>query len=184
MSVGPSTANLATGATQQFTATVTGTTNTAVTWSATGGTVSSSGLYTAPATAGTYSVTATSQADTTKSATASVTVTSSSAGSPTLVQHVSSSNTRSNDFSSPYCYHYQLPDFTTAGNSVVVGFTFNGKPTPTVSDDQGNSYSLQVNYYDSAHTQSIAIATAFNIVAGARVISVCFSSDPGGYVQP
>ena len=67
---------------------------------------------------------------------------------------------------------------------MVVGFTFNSKPTPTVSDDQGNSYSIQVNYYDSAHTQSIAIATAFNIVAGARVISVCFSSDPGGYVQP
>ena len=184
VSISPVSAALLTGATQQFTATVTGSTNTAVTWLATGGTVSTNGLYTAPATAGTYSITATSQADSTKSATASVTVISSSAGSPTLVQHVSSSNTRGNDFSSPYCYHYQLPNFTTAGNSVVVGFTFNGKPTPTVSDDQGNSYSIQVNYYDSAHTQSIAIATAFNIVAGARVISVCFSSDPGGYVQP
>ena len=184
VSISPVSAALLTGATQQFTATVTGSTNTAVTWSATGGTVSSIGLYTAPATAGTYSVTATSQADPTKSATASVTVTSSSVGSPTLVQHVSSSNTRNNSMSSPYCYHYQLPNFTTAGNSVVVGVTFNGDPTPTVSDDQGNSYSIRVNYYDSADTQSIAIATAFNIVAGARAISVCFSSDPGGYVQP
>ncbi len=184
VSISPVSAELLTDGTQQFTAYVSGSSNTAVTWSATGGTVSANGLYTAPATAGTYSVTATSEADTTKSATASVTVTSSSAGSPALVQHVSSSNTRNNSFSSPYCYHYQLPNLTTAGNSVVVGFTFNSDPTPTVSDDQGNSYSLQVNYYDSADTQSIAIATAFNIVAGARVISVCFSSDPGGYVQP
>ena len=75
VSLSPTSAALATGATQQFTATVTGTTNTAVTWTATGGTVSTSGLYTAPTTAGTFSVTATSVADTTRSASASVTVT-------------------------------------------------------------------------------------------------------------
>jgi len=101
-----------------------------------------------------------------------------------LVQHVSGSNTRNNDFASPYCYHFQLPNFTTAGNAVVVGFTFQNNPTPAVSDDQGDSYALQVNYFDSADSQSIGIATAFNVVAGARLISVCFSSDPGGYVQP
>jgi kumamolisin len=75
VAVSPTTATLSTGATQQFTATVTGSTNTTVTWTATGGTVSTSGLYTAPATAGTYTVTATSAADTTKKATATVTVT-------------------------------------------------------------------------------------------------------------
>ncbi|HZY03426.1 MAG TPA: hypothetical protein VFF02_07980 [Anaeromyxobacteraceae bacterium] len=62
-----------------FTATVTGTTNTAVTWSvqegAAGGTVTAAGAYTAPSTAGTYHVVATSQADPTKSAVATVTVT-------------------------------------------------------------------------------------------------------------
>ena len=67
-------ATLSTGGQQQFTAYVSGTSNTAVTWSATGGTVTTSGLYTAPGTAGTYTVTATSAADTTKSASASVTV--------------------------------------------------------------------------------------------------------------
>jgi hypothetical protein len=97
---------------------------------------------------------------------------------------VSSSNTRNNGFSSPYCYHFQLPNFTTAGNAVVVGFTFNGNPTPSVSDDKGDSYSIQVNYFDSADTQSIGIATAFNVAAGARVVSVCFNSNPGSYVQP
>lgn len=76
VAITPATATIQTGATQQFTASVTGSTNTAVTWTATGGTVSASGLYTAPATAGTYTVKATSAADTTKSATATVTVTS------------------------------------------------------------------------------------------------------------
>ena len=74
ISISPTSASMLTGGTQQFTATVTGSSNTAVTWSATGGSVSSSGLYTAPSSAGTYTVTATSAADTTKSASATVTV--------------------------------------------------------------------------------------------------------------
>ena len=51
---------------RDFFATVTGTTNTAVTWSvveAQGGAVTATGQYTSPATAGTYHVMATSQAD-------------------------------------------------------------------------------------------------------------------------
>jgi len=78
VSLSPTTASVAAGATRQFTATVTGTSNLAVNWSvqeAGGGTVSASGLYTAPATAGTYHVKATSAADGTKVATATVTVT-------------------------------------------------------------------------------------------------------------
>jgi len=85
INISPTSANVPTGATQQFTATVTGSANTAVTWqvnnitggNATVGTISSSGLYTAPASvpAGGVSVKAISQADTTKSASASVTVT-------------------------------------------------------------------------------------------------------------
>ncbi|MBI4911359.1 MAG: IPT/TIG domain-containing protein [Acidobacteria bacterium] len=77
VSVAPATASLLTGGTQPFTATVTGTANQAVTWSVTeagGGTVSPAGLYTAPGTAGSYHVVATSQADPTKSAQATVTV--------------------------------------------------------------------------------------------------------------
>ena len=85
VSVSPASASLLTGGTQQFTATVTGSTNTGTTWSATGGTISSSGMYTAPSTAGTYTVKATSVADSTKSAAATVTV----AASPTIVVSVS-----------------------------------------------------------------------------------------------
>ena len=74
VSISPTSSLLTTGGTQQFTATVTGTGNTAVTWSATAGTISSSGLYTAPASAGSFTVRATSVADTSKFASAPVTV--------------------------------------------------------------------------------------------------------------
>src|SRR5260370_32634136 len=59
---------------QKCAATVSGTTNNAVTWSATGGSISSGRLYTAPSTAGAYTVKATSMADNTKSASATITV--------------------------------------------------------------------------------------------------------------
>ncbi|HYA95499.1 MAG TPA: family 16 glycosylhydrolase, partial [Terriglobales bacterium] len=81
VSLSPVTATLTTGNTQQFTATVTGSTNTAVTWTASAGSVSSSGLYTAPNTTGTYAVTATSAAETSASASATVTVTATSSTS-------------------------------------------------------------------------------------------------------
>src|ERR1700720_968757 len=76
VSISPATATLHSGATKQFTATVGGTANAAVTWSTTAGTVTSGGLYTAPIVAAikTTYVTATSVADTTKKATAAITV--------------------------------------------------------------------------------------------------------------
>ncbi|MGH9542747.1 MAG: hypothetical protein ACRD2H_12795, partial [Terriglobales bacterium] len=80
----PATATVNTGLTQQFTSQVRNTTNTAVTWQVNGvnggaaatGTISAQGLYTAPTTspAGTVKVTALSQANTSKSGSAAVTV--------------------------------------------------------------------------------------------------------------
>ncbi|MFZ0685392.1 MAG: protease pro-enzyme activation domain-containing protein [Terriglobales bacterium] len=68
--------------TAAFTATVSNTTNTAVTWAVTttnGGSITAGGVYTAPTAAeglpGSATITATSQADTTKVATATVTIT-------------------------------------------------------------------------------------------------------------
>jgi hypothetical protein len=76
VAISPTTATLYSGGTQQFTATVSGTTNTAVVWSVTTGTVSAFGLYTAPPVSArtTAYVTVTSVADTTKKATATITV--------------------------------------------------------------------------------------------------------------
>lgn len=86
ISVSPTSATLAPGASQQFTATVGGTSARGVTWSVveggSGGTVSGTGLYTAPSGAGTFHVVATSNADASKSASATVTVASTSAPSP------------------------------------------------------------------------------------------------------
>jgi len=80
VSISPTSASLTTGQSTTFTATVSGVPagqSTAVTWSVQepgGGTVSSSGRYTAPASAGTFHVVATSVADPSKSARATVTV--------------------------------------------------------------------------------------------------------------
>ena len=76
VSVSPTSVTLPSAGKQQFMASVTGTSNTAVTWSATAGSVSASGLYTAPTVSAqaTAVVTATSVANTAKSASASVTI--------------------------------------------------------------------------------------------------------------
>lgn len=80
VTIAPATAALAPGGTVTFTATVTGASTEAVTWSATGGTITTAGVYTAPAAFGTYSVTAQSVADASRRATALVTVTSYTTG--------------------------------------------------------------------------------------------------------
>jgi hypothetical protein len=85
VTISPTSATVTVGQTKQFTGTVTGTTNTAVTWqvngvaggTATFGTITTTGLYKAPAQVpnpATVMVTAVSQANTAKSASASVTV--------------------------------------------------------------------------------------------------------------
>src|SRR5512133_828439 len=92
--VSPGTSSLAPGATQAFTATVSGSTNTAVNWSVDGiaygnstvGTLTGTGntvTYTAPSVAGSHSVAAKSQADTTKASSATVTISAGCAPAPT-----------------------------------------------------------------------------------------------------
>jgi O-glycosyl hydrolase len=81
VSISPQTASLAAGAQQTFTCAITGSSDTTCIWTvaegATGGGITSGGVYTAPATGGTYHVIATSDADPTKTATANVVVTQS-----------------------------------------------------------------------------------------------------------
>ena len=87
-------ATVAPSATEQFTATITGITNTAVTWSvdgvangnSTAGTISATGLYTAPGTLGQHTIAATSSADPTATASAAITVNNQSA-SAVLTYH-------------------------------------------------------------------------------------------------
>jgi hypothetical protein len=74
VTVSPDPIILVPGQTQQFTATVTGTENTDVTWSATGGTIDSSGLFSAGTASGDFVVSATSNADESVSDSATVTI--------------------------------------------------------------------------------------------------------------
>ena len=76
VTISPTSATVNSGGTQQFTAQVTNSSNTTVSWSATDGTVDVGGLFTAPKVTQdeTVYVTATSVADPTKSARATVTV--------------------------------------------------------------------------------------------------------------
>ena len=103
----PSSVSTVVNSTQQFTASVTGTTNTAVTWSLSGsgcsgsscGTISPGGLYTAPNAApspANVTVTATSQQDTTKQASATVQIVAST-GKVYYIAPASAGGSDSND---------------------------------------------------------------------------------------
>jgi hypothetical protein len=77
VSVTPGSASLTSSQKQQFTASVSGTSNTAVAWSASPGSIDSNGLYTAPSVSAQTNavVTATSAADSTRQANAALTIT-------------------------------------------------------------------------------------------------------------
>ena len=89
VSVDPASTSVPAAAKKQFTCTVTGSSNTSCSWTvqegSAGGGVSSTGEYTAPSSAGTYHVVATSQADSAKNASATVTVTLVGAGGQDIV---------------------------------------------------------------------------------------------------
>src|SRR5437763_248877 len=104
VAISPTSANVAPQQTQQFTATVSGTTNSAVPWAVDGvnggnsttGTISGTGLYTAPATTGSHTVTATSVADASRSASAAVTVMAITAGQAVVTRHYDNARTGAN----------------------------------------------------------------------------------------
>ena len=109
----------------QFSATVTGSTNTAVNWSIAesgAGSIDTNGMYTAPAAAGTFHVVASAQADTTKTASLVTTIT---IGKPTFT---SSPPTTAVEGST---YSYTLGANDPAGSGVT--FTLQGPEGATIS---------------------------------------------------
>ncbi len=124
------------GDTIQFSAQVTGDVNTAVTWTATGGTVSSSGLFTATA-SGLASVTATSQADTDAAETVAIEVT---AGPITV------SVSPAELLLSPGASHQLAATVTGTGNTAVTWEAYGGTITPdgffTAGSSTGQSYEI------------------------------------------
>jgi hypothetical protein len=122
VSVNPNGSTIYVTQSQTFTATVTNSTNTAVTWSvqegAAGGTVTAAGIYTAPNTPGTYHVVVTSQADPSKSATVTITV------DPSVVTFSSNAPTNASEGLE---YTYTISAGDSAGASV--SYTLTTKPT-------------------------------------------------------
>ncbi|HEY6763627.1 MAG TPA: hypothetical protein VI386_02555, partial [Candidatus Sulfotelmatobacter sp.] len=120
ISVTPKTASVNSGATAQFDATVLNTSNTAVNWTASQGTVSSTGVYTAPSVSSNTSavVTATSVADSTKSATAAVAIVASASAKVSLEVLFPPSNPNSSDFKAVQTYLMKNP--IVAGGNITV----------------------------------------------------------------
>ncbi|MGH9775702.1 MAG: S8 family serine peptidase, partial [Candidatus Acidiferrales bacterium] len=139
--INPPAVSLFASQTQQFTASVSGTSNGGVTWAMTPsiGTLSPSGMYTAPAPINnlqTVNVSAQSVADPTKSSTSTVSLTPPGATVVTLVSQVSAGDTSGKSFSSfsaPAANHI-------TGNLLVVicrngsNFTAQNPPTDTAGD--------------------------------------------------
>lgn len=82
VTISPATASVNAGQTVTFTATVSGSSNTKINWSASGGTVGADGVFTAPALGGGYTVRATADANPKDSATGLVNVTGSDSVGP------------------------------------------------------------------------------------------------------
>src|SRR5713226_1587357 len=182
ISVAPTAVTVAVGNTQQFTTTVTGTPNTAVTWSVAGGaangTVSNTGLYTAPATAPNppqVTVTATAQADSTKSASATATVIS---ASPTSVSVSPSAATVANFGTQQFTASVNGAPSTAvtwqvngiSGGSQTVGFISTSglyvapSGVPTKSDGKGGSITTTA--------MVSAVSQANNSASGSATVTI------------
>lgn len=189
VTLSPASASVMVSQTQQFTASVSGTSNTAVTWSVNGvpggnstvGTVSSSGFYGAPTAVpspAAVTVTATSAADTTKSAGAIATIT---APTPTITTSslpngktglAYSATLAATGGTTPYTWSIlsgQLP--TGVGLGTISG-TISGTPSTA------GTYNITVQLTDA--TGQVASTTLAFVIAAA--LSVTSTTVPNGTV--
>lgn len=168
ISVSPTSSTVTSGKTQQFAATVQGTTNTAVNWSTSAGSVSSSGVFTAPSVSASTSVTvtATSASDSTKHASASVTV--NPAVAPLAISTASVPGAQA---SSSYSFPLSATGGSTpyqwnlTGGSLPQGFSLSSTGQLSGTTIQTGSFSFTAQVRDSAsnsasQTFSLAVAAA------------------------
>ena len=165
VTISPSTVTMATLATQSFTATVTGSTNTAVTWEVNGvaggnltaGLISTTvlgtaneAIYLAPPTVpspATVSVTAISEADPTKSATSTVTIQAPSRSGVTYYVSTSGNDTNAGTLTAPWRTIQHAANSVHAGDTVEVeGGTYNEIVTMKTSGSATQGYITFTNY--------------------------------------
>jgi uncharacterized protein DUF1565 len=182
VAISPSVISLATMATQSFTATVSGSTNTAVTWqvngisggSSTNGQVSTTvlgtaneALYLAPSTVpspASVSVTAISQADSTKAATATVTIQLPSRSGVTYYVSTSGNDTNAGTLAAPWRTIQHAASTVHAGDTVQVrAGTYNEIVTMQTSGNSTAGYVTFQNYPGEA-----PIVDGTGLVAGGQ----------------
>ena len=167
VSVSPTSTSLTSGNTQQFAATVQGTSNTTVTWAATAGSISSGGMYTAPTVASSTSVTvtATSAADTTKKSSASVAVSPTQSALAITTSSVPSAR-------SGVAYSYAIAgsggtspyQWKIASGSLPQGFTFSSAGQLSGTTTQTGTFSFTVQVTDAGNSSA---SKAFSIPVAA-----------------
>jgi len=158
VSVSPPSATLNGGQTQQFTATVTGTGNTSVTWSLNPqiGSVDTTGLYMAPSSVSSQqmvTVTATSVADTTQKATATVTLNPPSgsfsarinAGGPLYTDSASQTWSADTGFSGGSAFNHGTLVITNTNDPALYSTARFGTFTYTISPPAG-SYTVTLKF--------------------------------------
>lgn len=160
ITISPTSATVNSGATSQFTDAITNTSNTAVTWSVSSGTVSSAGLYTAPAVTKNTAVTitATSVADTTKSASASISVIASVTAKVSLEVLFPPTSANTQDYKSVQTYLMNNP-IVSGGNLAVEWGMIDQGPTASTQYDW--------NSIDSAMAPWIAAGKKVNLIVWA-----------------
>ena len=180
--ISPDSSALVSGATQKFTATVYNSSNQSVTWSCSSGTITSSGLYTAPQVQSgtwTYRVWATSAADPTKSSTAvaivtpnvaPLTITTTSLPSYEVgTQYSQSVNVTGGK--SPY--HWKLTTGT-----LPKGITFtNSTGVFAGNSGQTGAFPLTVTVTDSSWPTNLTATQSYSLV-GTSALSVSTTTLP------
>jgi hypothetical protein len=162
VTVSPATATMASAGTMQFTALVLNTSNTSVTWSASKGTISSSGLYQAPSVTSStkVTITATSVDDTAKTGTASVTITAgtSSPGPLSIATKSLPPATAGTAYASPLSaaggkapYNWSL-----ASGTLPTGITVGSSGSLAGTTTQTGQFTFTVQVTDSSSPQQTA----------------------------
>ena len=171
VAVTPATATVETGESRNFSAAVSGTSNMAVTWSvveANGGSVNGQGQYTAPATVGTFHLKATSTADSTRSAQATITVMASAipvinsfTASPASIGSGQSS-TLAWDVAGATSLSIDQNIGTVTGSSTVVNPTATTTFTLTASNVKGSAQRSTTLTVNQSPPTSVGLHTAGN----------------------
>ncbi len=175
VTVTPSAVTIPSSGTQQFTALVTNnTSNAGVTWSASPGTINSSGLYQAPAVSvnTTATVTATSIADSTKSGTASLTITRALAPPLVVVTTSLPGGTAGTAYSATLQATGGMTPYTwsLASGTLPSGVTLQGSGLLSGTTSQTGQFNFTVEVSDSSSTKENAtqplVLTISTVVSG------------------